>query len=369
MRMLVVLKNDGSLWSAGADDFGQLGDGHYLTYTNQPELIVTGGVTAIATKYRHSLFIKSDGSLWGMGFNGFGELGCGFNGSTNQPVEIVASNVTAIAVGQDFRLFLKGDGSLWAMGNNSQGELGSGITGQGNQYIYGYSWTNVPQEIVASNVTAIAAGVDFSLFLKSDGSLWAMGDNADGELGTGGSYYSTNSPQLVMSGGVKAIAAGAEGSLLLKSDESLWGMGSGEYGDGVTNRPELIVASGVTAIAGGLDHTLYLKSDGSLWGLGDNDSGQLGDGTWGFDVNGTTNYPEILGPYNQISGCLAGGTNMQLSFVGIANTNYALDRASNLSLANWMPQTTNPASSFGPLAFTNALGPTTNSFWRIRSVP
>jgi alpha-tubulin suppressor-like RCC1 family protein len=361
----LLLKNDGSLWAAGADNSGQLGDSHYLTYTNQPELIVTGVVTAIATKYRHSLFIKSDGSLWGMGFNGFGELGCGFNGSTNQPVEIVASNVTAIAVGQDFSLFLKCDGSLWAMGNNSQGELGSGIAGQGNQYIYGYSWTNVPQEIVASNVTAIAAGVDFSLFLKSDGSLWAMGDNAAGELGTGGSYYSTNSPQLVMSGGVKAIAAGAEGSLLLKSDGSLWGMGGGEYGGGVTNRPELIVASDVTAIAGGLDHILYLKSDGSLWGLGDNDYGQLGDGTFNY-----TNQPEqIVGPYNQISGQLLGSTNIQLSFVGIANTNYALDCATSLSPPNWIPLVTNPAGSFGALVFTNAPDATTNNFWRIRSVP
>jgi len=60
---------------------------------------------------------------------------------------------------------------------------------------------------------------------------------------------------------------------------------------------------------------------------------------------------------------------MHLSFVGIARANYALDRSGSLSPANWIPQVTNPASSFGVLVFTNAPDPTTNNFWRIRSVP
>ena len=125
------------------------------------------------------------------------------------------------------------------------------------------------------------------------------------------------------------------------------------------------MASGVKAIAGGYGHSLFFKSDGSLWAMGINGDGQLGDGTYN-----KTNRPEqIVAAYNQISGQLMGGTNMQLSFVGIANANYALDRSSSLSPPNWIPQATNPAGSFGALVFTNPPDAATNNFWRIRSVP
>ena len=77
----------------------------------------------------------------------------------------------------------------------------------------------------------------------------------------------------------------------------------------------------------------------------------------------------MLARYNQISIQLLSGGNLRLSFVGLAGTNYALDRSFSLSPANWMPQATNPAGSVGALVFTNTPDPTTNNFWRIRSVP
>ena len=78
----------------------------------------------------------------------------------------------------------------------------------------------------------------------------------------------------------------------------------------------------------------------------------------------------VVGPpgYNRISAQLLSGT-MQLSFVGMAGANYALDRSFNLSPPNWVPVVTNPAGADGVLMFTNAPDPATNNFWRIRSVP
>ena len=285
-----------------------------------------------------------------------------------QAVTSGAQPVTKIAAGYGHSLFLKSDGSLWAMGYNYDGQLGDGTTDSGNYY------TNLPEQIVASGVTAIAAGGFHSLLLKSDDSLWAMGDNEYGQLGDG-THNSTNRPEQIVASGVTAIAAGGGHSLLLKSDGSLWAMGDNEYGqlgDGThnsTNQPEQIVSSNVTATAAGGDHSLFLKSDGSLWAMGYNQFGVLGDGTYNY----STNLPELIvagSPgYNQISIQLLSGGSVRLSFVGIAGANYALDRSFSLMPANWVPQMTNPAGLGGVLGFTNTPDPTTNNFWRIRSVP
>src|SRR5580658_9933174 len=105
--------------------------------------------------------------------------------------------VTKIAAGGYHNLFLKSDGSLWAMGYNEFGQLGDGTTNS----------TDQPEMIVASNVTEIAAGDLHSLFLKSDGSLWAMGDNEYGQLGDG-TTNSSDVPEMIVASNVTAIAAG-----------------------------------------------------------------------------------------------------------------------------------------------------------------
>ena len=77
----------------------------------------------------------------------------------------------------------------------------------------------------------------------------------------------------------------------------------------------------------------------------------------------------VLPGYNHVASQLLGDGTMQLSFVGISAGKYALDSTVSLSPANWLPQATNRADANGNLIFTNAPDPTTNDFWRIRSVP
>jgi alpha-tubulin suppressor-like RCC1 family protein len=250
------------------------------------------------------------------------------------------------------------------MGNNAFGQLGDGNSLRPD--------VNSPARIVTTNVTAIAAGWNHSLFLKDDGSLWAMGNNAFGQLGDGTlNSTGTNSPEKIVAGGVTAIAAGNGHSLFLKSDGSLWAMGdnsSGQLGDGTVDAqlyPEKIVASGVTAIAAGQFHSVFLKSDGSFWGMGYNFNGELGDRT----LNSTNRTEQILAAYNRIAVQLVSGGKVRLSFVGLDGTNYALDRTFNLAPVNWVPQTTNRADSVGVLVLTNTPVTTTNNFWRTRSVP
>ena len=59
-------------------------------------------VTRSAGGGYHTLFVKSDGSLWAMGYNFYGQLGDGTNTFTNQPERVVTNGVTAIAGGRDW---------------------------------------------------------------------------------------------------------------------------------------------------------------------------------------------------------------------------------------------------------------------------
>jgi alpha-tubulin suppressor-like RCC1 family protein len=376
----LFLKSDGSLWVMGDNDSGQLGNGTLNNTTNLPQQIVTNGVTAIAAGGSHSLFLKSDGSLWAMGWNDHGQLGDGtfstnYPYGTNRPEQIVAGGVTAIAAGYGHSLFLKSDGSLWAMGGNPNGQLGDGTYLTNSPY-----GTNRPEQIVAGGVTAIAAGTYHSLFIKTDGSLWAMGGNNYGQLGDG-TTNNTALPEQIVAGGVTAIVAGTYHSLFLKSDGSLWVMGnthSGELGDGRDyypfeniKQPEQIVASGVTAIAAGQYHSLFLKSDGSLWAMGDNSYGQLGDGFNDYEFP----YPEQIFPATPpvLNIALASKTNVQFNATCGFGGNFSLLGSADMTLpvSQWTPLATNAVTARGTnnysITLTNSFNPVGQQFYILQS--
>jgi alpha-tubulin suppressor-like RCC1 family protein len=358
----------------GDNSEGQLGDG---TDNNQyfPEEIVSSQVQVIAAGIAHSLFGKyhepiGPGSLWAMGSNQYGQLGDGTTRTTNAPEDILNTvaygnpAVTAVAAGAFHSLFIEPGGSLWTVGYDYFGQLGDG-----NSYIYtGISQQATPQEIVSSNVTAIAAGYNASLFIKSDGSLWGMGNNGAGQLGTAADPYAQDVPIQIVASNVTAVAEGNTFTLFIESDGSLWGMGENPYGQlglgpayvgehNGTHAPLQIVASNVVAVAAGYEHSLFIKSDGSLWGMGYNADGELGDGTYSNRY-----YPEQIVPRRQpIIGTISiAGTSLVLNgnsgqpyrpFSTLMSTN------AGLSFSQWMPVATNTCDADGNFSVTNPVNP------------
>jgi alpha-tubulin suppressor-like RCC1 family protein len=179
--------------------------------------------------------------------------------------------VSAVAAGDSQSLFVKTDGTLWAMGNNDYGKLGDGTTTHRASPVQ-----------VTSGVSAVATGTFHSLFVKTDGTLWAMGFNQYGQLGDGTKTQRVSPVQVAS--GVRSVAAGQQDSLFVKIDGTLWAMGLnqyGELGDGTTTprTSPVPIASGVRSVSSGYNHSLFLKTDGSLWAMGYNQYGELGDGT------------------------------------------------------------------------------------------
>ena len=170
----LALKTDGSVWAAGNDYSGQLGNGNSTDQDAFVEVIVSGAID-IAAGDNHSLVLKTDGSVWAAGYNDSGQLGNGNSTDQDAFVEVIASGAIGIAAGGGHSLVLKADGSVWAAGDNDYGQLGNGISTNQNSFV----------EVIPSGAGTIAAGGDHSLVLKADGSVWAAGWNEFGQLGDG----------------------------------------------------------------------------------------------------------------------------------------------------------------------------------------
>ncbi len=182
-----------------------------------------------------------------------------------------AAITTPLAAGSYHSLFVRPDGTLWAMGYNGQGQLGDGTF-----------LTRTSPVQVASQVKAVAAGGISSYFIKEDGTLWGMGYNGRGQLGTG-TFSNFHSTPVLISQNTVAVAAGADHCLFVKTDGSLWAMGANNYGqlgDGTTtDRAQPVpVTTGVLSVTAGTWHSGFIKTDGSLWMMGNNSFGQFGNG-------------------------------------------------------------------------------------------
>ena len=193
-----ALKSDGTLWTWGFNYDGQLGDGSN-TNRNTPTQVSGGrkAWVAVSAGAMHTVALKSDGTLWTWGNNDFGQLGNGNFRARRGPRQVSGGGHTwaAVAAGWGHTAALKSDGTLWIWGDNASGQLGDGSNTN----------RNTPVQVSGGENTwvAVAAGGNHTVALKLDGTLWGWGWNDTGQLGDG-SYTDRNIPVQV-SGGRKRL--------------------------------------------------------------------------------------------------------------------------------------------------------------------
>jgi alpha-tubulin suppressor-like RCC1 family protein len=128
-RHFIALKTNGTLWACGGDTFsGSLG----LNLTSDYRSVITqiGSSTnwsSISSKLNSfaTLATKTDGTLWSWGRNQFGELGINDRTYKSSPTQVgTATNWNTIAQADQVAGGIKTDGTLWLWGLNSYGQLG-----------------------------------------------------------------------------------------------------------------------------------------------------------------------------------------------------------------------------------------------------
>ncbi|MFN2613570.1 MAG: Ig-like domain-containing protein [Actinomycetota bacterium] len=275
----LALRADGTAFAWGDNGDGELGNNSTINASVPAPVSGLSDAIALAAGQFHSLALSSDGTVraWGRGSDG--QLGTGVATSATTPSVVTGlGDVAAIAAGDAHSLVAKRDGSVWAWGRSADGQAGTLSTIQA-----------VPARIPGiDHAIAVAGGSAHSLALCADGGVVSWGSDRYGQLGDGTTSTGANPTPRRVSGlaHIVSIAAGGNHSLALASDGTVWAWGTnarGELGNGTTNPSATPVkVSGladVVGIAAGTAHSVAVRSDGSVWAWGAGASGQLGDGT------------------------------------------------------------------------------------------
>jgi alpha-tubulin suppressor-like RCC1 family protein len=275
-----AIKGDNTLWSWG-NNFpnGELGSG---TTTNRSSPVQVGSLSNWAKVAGSGFYsctaIKTDGTLWTWGEGRYGQLGSGNTTNRSSPAQVGSlTNWSKISQSNGYHfLSIKTDGTLWVWGGSfyNYGELGLGDT---------VNRSSPTQVGALTDWLNVAGGYAFSLGVRSNGTLWSWGRNADGQLGLGNTTDYSSPVQIGSATNWAFVAAGFYHSIAVKTNGTIWAWGKNDLGQlGVgdtTNRSSPVQIGSLTnwsSVDCGTKHTVAIKTDGTIWSWGMNNTGQLG---------------------------------------------------------------------------------------------
>jgi alpha-tubulin suppressor-like RCC1 family protein len=273
-------------WGQGAS--GQLGNGS--TLNSAVPVAVAGGLVwrSISTGAAHTCGITTTGAALCWGDNTSGQLGDGTATSSTTPVTVIDPgpwrSISAGGFGASSHTCgIKTTGTLWCWGANANGQLGANTT----------TPSLIPvQEVTVGSWIAVSAGSAHTCAIRSTTSLFCWGANGTGQLGTGGITPWLFPKPVLAPSGWKVISAGGISSSLAHSCglrvgvAYCWGAGSsGQLGIGAT--PAVLPAPGPPVLGGGTwrtisaggRHTCGVRSTSLSYCWGGGSNGEIGNGS------------------------------------------------------------------------------------------
>ena len=305
----VCVDYKGSMWSFGQNNYGQLGTGN-TTKCNYPQMIgEIPPVLSVSCGGSHTLIVTNDFNLWSCGLNKDGQL-CIKNPITYQPVKYQPkpqqpgySNILKISAGYCHSIFQNEKGEIYKCGNFSKLlELGNNID-------------KIPELIPNQppNIIQFCSGSYHVLFLDVEGEVFSFGENSFGELGIGNNTNQNKITQISSIPPIKSIYSIGSSSYLIDYFGVVWSFGLNDqnqlgHGDKTNyNIPSKISSiKSITLISQGAcaSHFIAKNSHNKIFVVGNNTYGQLGTGNKEINVNPIelhSDYCNILGHSNSIN--------------------------------------------------------------------
>ena len=274
-----LIKDDGTLWSQGENDRGQLGHNDLINKSSPVQIGALTNWSQAKANGRICRAIKTDGTIWTWGEGSNGQMGDNNALDRSSPVQIGALTDWVDFVGDNLgSLALNTSGEIYTWGRGNDGELGTdSIINQSSPVQVGAltTWASV-----GANVSQGRYAV------KTDGTLWVWGADANGSLGINTNNIKKSSP--VQVGALTDWVRGSGGTsfaVCLKTDNTLWSWGGGPR-HGLNNSNDVSSPTQIGSLTNwtnkfvcGHNITLAVTTDGDLYGWGNgNAQGGLGTG-------------------------------------------------------------------------------------------
>lgn len=267
----------------------------------------------------YTVALREDGTVWTAGYNNVGQLGLGWTGgNTYKQAQVLTqvedeygttidtplNNIIKISTAYNHTLALTKDGKVYSWGSNAYGQLGINSKTNSN---YAVLVTNDNANDDLKNIIDISAGANVSTFLDKEGYVLTCGLPRDGQLGNGvndaRASYAKIIPTYIDIDNVIEISTGAQTvgnntqrsyTMALQAEENLYGWGSnekGQLGDGTTSNvktPEKVY-EGAIKVKTGIQTTTIKTKEGKYLIVGDNGDAQYDT----EEIKNTTKFKEL----------------------------------------------------------------------------